>query len=417
MSSILDSTLVNFDRVAEILRNEADADLLDALRLPKERIELSLTPVMPEGRKKFFRAFIVGQNIALGPSKGGIRMTPTVTLDDITGLSMEMTWKCALIGVPFGGGKSGIVADAERLSALDKEILVRYFARNAVLLIGPQIYVPAPDMGTTERDMGYIKDTLSYDTGCATTRGCYVTGKPILLGGIPGRREATGYGVSVCVGEALKKLNRKPEATSVIVQGYGNVGSNAARTCAGQGMKIIGLSDIHGAIFNGEGIDLAALDKYLEGSNTVKGFPGATAIDGQKLLEMPCDVLIPAAAQAQITAANADRLQTSIVAEGANSPTTPEADEILAKKGVFVIPDILCNAGGVFVSYLEYTQETQQEQMTLDEVNVRLTRRMSEKFWQVLELAERRQFPMRTAAMYQAVSTVYQALLARGRWP
>jgi glutamate dehydrogenase (NAD(P)+) len=417
MSKILESTLVNFDRVARILRDEVDPKLLEILRQPKERIELSLTPQMPSGEPRFYRAFIVRHNVALGPSKGGIRMTSTVTLDDITGLSMEMTWKCALIGVPFGGGKAGIVADAESLTPLDKETLVRSFARNSIFLVGPQTYVPAPDMGTTERDMGYIKDTLSDNFGFATTQGCYVTGKPILLGGIPGRREATGYGVSVCVMEALKKLNRNPEGSTAIVQGLGNVGLNAARAVARQGIKIIGASDIHAAVYNQNGINLETLGKYVENSKTVKGFPGATPIDGQKLLEMPCDVLIPAAAADQITAENASRLNTSIIAEGANSPTSPEADEILAKKGVFIIPDILCNAGGVFVSYLEYTQETQQEQMTIDEVNARLTKRMSEKFLQVLELSQRRNLPMRTAAMYQAVTTVCEALLARGLCP
>ncbi|MBN2578879.1 MAG: Glu/Leu/Phe/Val dehydrogenase [Pirellulales bacterium] len=417
MANILQNTLVHFDRAAGILRNEVDTDLLDSLRLPKERIELTLMPMMPEGKKRFYRAFIVRHTVALGPSKGGIRMTPTVTLDDITGLAMEMTWKCALIGVPFGGGKSGVVADPEGMAPLDKEILVRCFARNSVLLIGPQTYVPAPDMGTGERDMGYIKDTLSYSIGYATTQGCYVTGKPILLGGIPGRREATGYGVSVCVIEALKKLKKEPAGTTVIVQGYGNVGSNTARALDRQGLKIIGVSDKYGAVYKPEGINLDALDRYLESSNTVKDFPGATPIDGRELLEMPCDVLIPAAAADQITAENAPRLKTSIVAEGANSPTSPEADEMLVKRGVFIIPDILCNAGGVFVSYLEYTQETQQEQMTIEEVNARLTRRMTEKFWQILELSEQRKFSMRTAAMHRAVSTVYEALLARGRCP
>jgi glutamate dehydrogenase (NAD(P)+) len=344
-------------------------------------------------------------------------MRPDVTLDDITGLAMEMTWKCALIGVPFGGGKSGIVADPHKFSAYDKETLVRNFARNAVRHISPVVYVPAPDMGTNERDMGYIKDTLSWSVGYATTQGCYVTGKPVILGGIPGRREATGRGVAVCVVEALGQMGLKPENCTAIVQGFGNVGAVAAKALAERGIRVVGVSDLQGALHNERGLDLTALESHAARAGTVKGFSHATAVDPRRLLEMPCDVLVPAAAENQITSENAAAISARLIAEGANGPTTPEADEILARRGVLVVPDILCNAGGVFVSYLEYTQETQQEQMTEAEVRARLHQRMTDKFHEVRDFALQRRLSMRDAAMQLAVKTVAQALEARGQLP
>jgi len=416
-NTILETAVENFDRAASMLAGQVQGDLLVKMRSPLERIELELSPQMDDGKVHVFRAFIVRHSVALGPSKGGIRMTPTVTPDDVCGLAMEMTWKCALIGVPFGGGKSGIVADPDLLSPHNKERLVRSFARNAHRHIGPQVYVPAPDMGTNERDMGYIKDTISYSVGQATTQGCYVTGKPVILGGVPGRREATGTGVAVTVGEALKVLGKQPQGATAVVQGFGNVGSVTAKALHEMGLKIVGASDIHQAVYDPAGLDVAALAEQVEASGSVKGFAGGKAVDGAKLLEMPCDVLVPAAAANQITSANAERISAGLVAEGANSPTTPQADAILAKRGVFIIPDILCNAGGVFVSYLEFTQETQQEQMTVEEVQGRLRRRMSEKFGEVRALADQRKLSMREAAMYLAVKTVAAALVARGQLP
>lgn len=417
MPNILEHAKVNFERAANLLRGEVDDCVLDRLRHPKERIELSLSPQLKDGKVHCLQAFLVRHSIALGPAKGGIRMTPTVCLDDVTGLAMEMTWKCALIGVPFGGGKSGIVANSETLCAYDKETIVRSFARNAVRHIGPLEYVPAPDMGTNEHDMGYIKDTISYSVGQATTQGCYVTGKPVILGGIPGRREATGRGVMACVAEAFQQLGRDLRGATVIVQGFGNVGAAAARALAQQGARVVGIADLHGAVHNDQGLDLAALTAHVAKSGTVAGFTQATAVDPGQLLEMPCDILIPAAAASQITAANASRISAKIVAEGANSPTTPEADAILAQRNILVIPDILCNAGGVFVSYLEFTQETQQEQMTEDEVQGRLHARMKSKFHEVQTLAAQRRLSLRDAAMYLAVKTVCDAQIARGALP
>lgn len=415
--SLLENARINFDRSAFLLQDEFGSGLLAKVRRPRERIELSMGPRMQDGSVRTFSAFVVRHSDALGPAKGGIRMTPTVTLDDVTALAMEMTWKCALIGVPFGGGKSGIVADPAAMSADDKETLIRSFARNAHRHIGPQVYVPAPDMGTNERDMGHLKDTVCYSLGQSTTAGCYVTGKPVILGGIPGRREATGRGVVACIQEAFRTEGREIRGSTAIVQGFGNVGAVSARAFAEAGGKILGVSDIHGAVYRSSGLDMAALDKHVAAHGTVSGFEGGEPVHGRKLLELPCDVLIPAAAGGQIIAENASRIAARMIAEGANGPTDAAADEILTRRGVLVIPDILCNAGGVFVSYLEYTQETQQEQMTEHEVQTRLMRRMSEKFTQVRELSEQRGLSMRDAAMYIAVHGVCSAVVARGYLP
>ncbi len=413
-NSILATALANFDKAAALLEGQIDTELLVKIRQPRERIEITLGPQLGDKKICTFRAFIVRHSEALGPSKGGIRMMPGVTLDDVTGLAMEMTWKCALIGVPFGGGKSGIVADSAELDKLDKETLIRSYARNAKRHIGPQVYVPAPDMGTNERDMGHIKDTISFSKGQATTQGCYVTGKPVILGGIPGRREATGSGVVICVAEAFKALGIEMRDATAVVQGFGNVGAVAAKTLHESGASVIAAGDLYGAVTNEKGLDIDVLIEHVSKTGSVKNFADSQAIDGAKMLEMPCDVLVPAASANQITAENAPRISAKIIAEGANGPTSPKADEILIERGVFVIPDILCNAGGVFVSYLEFTQETQQEQMTEQEVQTRLRQRMAEKFAQVHELAHERKLSMRDAAMYLGVSTVCSAMIARG---
>ncbi len=412
--TILDNALANFGRASALLGDQYSDDLMQKLLVPKERIEVALGPQLDDGKIHIFKAFIVRHSQALGPSKGGIRMTPTVTLDDVAGLAMEMAWKCALIGVPFGGGKAGIVADPESLSKHNKETLIRSFVHNSHRHIGPQVYVPAPDMGTNEADMGYVKDTLAFSAGQATTDGCFVTGKPVILGGIPGRREATGRGVAICVQEALKVKGIDPARTTAIVQGFGNVGSVAAKVLSESGVKIVGVSDIHGAIYSSGGLDVGELLTHAASNGRVSGFAAAEDIDGRELLEMPCDILVPAAAQSQITDENAGRIQAKLIAEGANSPTTPDADVILEERKIEIIPDILCNAGGVFVSYLEFAQETQQDQMTVEEVNERLSKRMIDRFTQVYQLSTERELSMRDAAMYLALRTVCEALTARG---
>ena len=411
------NAVTNFNKAAALVKDEVDEGIIRKLADPKSRLELTLTPRLEDGRIHVVRAFIVRHSDALGPAKGGIRMAPNVSLGDVTGLAMEMTWKCGLIGVPFGGGKSGIVADARTLSDYDKETIIRSFVRNADHHIGPQLYVPAPDMGTGEREMGFIKDTVSWSHGLATTSGCYVTGKPVILGGIPGRREATGRGVTVCTVKALEALGISPRRATAVVQGFGNVGSVVAQLLAELGTTITAVGDVTGAIVNDQGLDIPKLREHVDETGSVLGFPGAATLDPSELLEKQCDVLVPAATANQITAENVRRVKAKIIAEGANGPTTPEADAILEDRGVFIIPDILCNAGGVFVSYLEYTQETQQEQMEEVEVNSRLERRMAEKFEAVRQLSVDRRWPMRDAAMYLGISNVAAALYARGQLP
>lgn len=416
-STLLSSTLANFDEAVALLGKELNPDIVRKIRLPKERIELSLGPRLEDGHVHLFRAFVVRHSDALGPAKGGIRLATSVSLDEVTGLAMEMTWKCALIGVPFGGGKSGIVADPHLLSAVDKETVIRSFARSARRHIGPQVYVPAPDMGTNDADMGHLKDTISYSLGQATTDGCYVTGKPVILGGIPGRREATGRGVVINTLAALQEMNIEPRGVCAVVQGFGNVGSVTAQCLFEAGIKVVGISDVGGAIINPQGIDIPRLLQHYAAARTVSGFDRAEPVDPGKLLELPCDVVLPCAVAAQITAANADRIKARLVVEGANGPTTPEADATLAKRGIRVVPDILANAGGVFVSYLEFTQETQQEQMTEAEVCRRLGERMTERFRAVGSLARDMKVSLRQAAMAIALRTVHHAVVARGLLP
>jgi glutamate dehydrogenase/leucine dehydrogenase len=414
-NTILKTATYNLERSA--LRLQIDDAMHARLCAPKEKIEITLNPEFSNGKGVHIKTFIVRHCDALGPAKGGIRMSPDVTVDDVTGLSMEMTWKTSLIGVPFGGGKSGICFDASSISAQDKEIIIRAFTRSAKRHIGPEIYVPAPDMGTNEKDMGHIRDCISYSDGTSITRGCFVTGKPIVLGGIVGRREATGKGVVYTTLAACEKLGIDIKKARVAVQGFGNVGSVAAIAIAQAGAKVVAVADVHGGVYNEAGIDIQKLEAHVKSTGSLNNFAGCKAISSDGVLEVACDILIPAATQSQITIDNANKIQAKIIAEGANAPTTPEADEILKKRGIFVIPDILCNAGGVFVSYLEYTQETQREQMTLEQVERRLCERMKSRFSEVEAYAANKKLTMREAAMDIAVSRVVDAIVARGFLP
>ncbi len=408
-------TLQNFRRVAEMC--QIHPDLIERLARPKERIELTLNTLMSDGRVHQYEAYIVHHNRSLGPAKGGIRMSDTVTLDDVSALAMEMTWKTSLIGVPFGGGKSGIAADPRSLTAEDKEILIRSFTRSAIRHMGPEVYVPAPDMGTNERDMGHIRDCISYSAGISVTRGCYVTGKPVLLGGIPGRREATGKGVAVTVRLATQVLEMDLGTARVAVQGFGNVGSVAANELHRMGAKVVAVADIQGVTYNPSGLNIEGLNEHVKGGGQVPSFPGGRSITPSEFFSLDCDILIPAASANQITVENAESIQARLIGEGANGPTTPEADMILQRKGVFVIPDILCNAGGVFVSYLEYTQETQREQMTIEEVESRLEKRMESRFQAVYENAKSSHVDMRTSALELSVKRVAEAIVCHGFLP
>jgi len=412
---ILDTAIYNFEHTAKRLKlNDA---LFKRFAEPKERVEVTINPILPDGSVAHLKAFVVRHSDSLGPAKGGIRMSPAVTIDDVTGLAMEMTWKTALIDVPFGGGKSGICIEPSSLTPDAKEAIIRSFVRGARRHIGPEVYVPAPDMGTNLGDMGHIKDCISYSQGTSITSGCYVTGKPVVLGGIVGRKEATGKGAVYSIIATCKATGIDISKAKVAVQGFGNVASVAADNLADLGAKVIAVSDIDGGVLDEQGLDIAKLVKHFEKTNSLSGFEGAEKISNEELLELDCDILIPAATQSQITRKNADKIKAKLIAEGANAPTTPDADEILNKKGVFVIPDILCNAGGVFVSYLEYTQETQREQMTLEQVEGRLSERMNEKFNEVYKYSKDKNISMRDAAMDIAVARVAEAVNARGLLP
>ncbi len=414
-SSILQTALHNFEMSATRLK--LDEAIRHKIEEPRERIEITLSPILPNGKVVTVKAFVVRHNEALGPSKGGIRMTPEVTLDDVTGLSMEMTWKTALIDVPFGGGKSGIKADPTKLSPNEKEVIIRSFTRGAKRHIGPEIYIPAPDMGTNELDMAHIRDCISYSEGISITKGCFVTGKPVIMGGIVGRREATGKGVVQTVLAMCQKLGLAISDMRVAIQGFGNVGAISAAEIVKRGAKVIAVADICGGVANTKGLDIETLMEHVKKKGCVKGFKGAAAFDGDKIFDIDCDILIPAATGSQITTKNAGKIKAKFIAEGANAPTTPEGDAILRKRHIPVIPDILCNAGGVFVSYLEYTQETQHEQMTLVEVERRLSDRMKKRFNEVFDFANENHLTMREAAMDIAVSKVVEAVFTRGLLP
>ena len=414
-NGILQTSLFNFDAAAERLGLENE--IREKIRVPKEKIEIRINPVLPDGKMVFANIFIVIHSDALGPAKGGIRMTPEVTLDDITGLSMEMTWKTSVMGVPFGGGKSGIQFDPRTLEPMAKETIIRAFTRGARRHLGPEIYVPAPDMGTNQIDMAHIRDCISYSEGRAITNGCFVTGKPIIFGGIAGRREATGKGVVFTVLALCDKLGRDIKKTRVAVQGFGNVGSVTALEIAKHGAQVVAVADIFGAVHNPDGLDIPRLLEHSEATGSLADFPGARRISGEEFFAVDCDIIIPAAAESQITHKNAGDIKAKIIAEGANAPTTPQGDDILRERNIFVIPDILCNAGGVFVSYLEYTQETQREQMTTEQVETRLANQMRMRFDAIYEVARKKGQEMREAAMDMALQRVVEAVFARGLLP
>jgi glutamate dehydrogenase (NAD(P)+) len=414
-SRVLNTALHHFDAAAGRLGLPEYLRL--RLRHPKERIALRIHPVLPNGKTCSASAYIVRHSDILGPAKGGIRMSANVTQKSVTGLAMEMTWKTALVGVPFGGGKSGIACDPGRLGPEEREIVIRAFARAARRHIGPELYVPAPDMGTGETEMGYIRDCVSHSEGVAITRGCFVTGKPVILGGIHGRREATGRGVVVTIECACSHLDLPMKELRVAVQGFGNVGSVAAKEMHRRGAHVVAVADLTGGLWNPRGIDIPCLEQHVRATGRLEGFPGAEAMPPEEVFGRECDVLLPAASGSQIHGGNVASIRARIVAEGANAPVAPEADEELTRKGVFVIPDILCNAGGVFVSYLEYTQETQREQMTRSEVESRLQARMTETFADVLRHAEDNGLRMREAALDIAITRLADGIRARGAHP
>ena len=357
----------------------------------------------------------VQHTLTMGPTKGGIRYHEDVSLGEVSALAMWMTWKCALMQLPFGGAKGGVRIDPTDLSRSELQRLTRRYTMEIINVIGPDRDIPAPDMGTNEQTMAWIMDTYSQQVG-RTVREV-VTGKPVVLGGSLGRSEATGRGLVFLACKAAEYLNMKMSDCSAVVQGFGNVGSNAAKCLAENGAKIVGISDVSCGLHNPDGLNVAALLKHVAEHRVLKGFPGATEVTNRELLELDCGILAPCALQNQITGENASRLKCRILAEGANGPTTLEADRILQDKGVFVLPDILGNAGGVTVSYFEWVQDTQNLSWTLEEINNRLHKIMTEAFQRTLTRAQRDGLDMRTAALIEGISRVAEAKLLRGLFP
>lgn len=411
--SALATAQAQFDRAVQYL--DLDPGLADLLRWPRRELTVSFPVKMDDGSIRRFVGYRVHHNLARGPTKGGIRYHPSVTLDEVRALAMWMTWKCALVNIPYGGAKGGVVCDPHQLSLRELEGLTRRYATEIAVLMSPEGDIPAPDLGTNPQVMAWIMDTYSMHRGYSVP--AVVTGKPINIGGSKGRNEATGRGVIFTTREALKLLGKPLAGATVVVQGFGNVGSIAALTAYELGCKVIAVSDVRGGIYNPKGLDIPAVMRHARETRSVVGFPGCDGVTNAELLALPCDVLIPAAMEHQITRHNAAAVQCKVLAEGANGPTTPEADEILLDKGVFIIPDILCNAGGVIVSYFEWVQGLQAFFWEEAEVTERMERFIVNAFHDVFREAQRLKVDMRTAAQVLAIGRVADAHMTRGLYP
>jgi glutamate dehydrogenase (NAD(P)+) len=404
---------IQFDIAAEYLK--LDPGLRQVLRTPKRILEVSIPTKMDNGQVKVFTGFRVQHNIARGPAKGGIRYHPNVTLDEVRALAAWMTWKTATVNIPYGGGKGGVICDPKRMSKSELERMTRRFAFEILPIIGPERDIPAPDVYTDAQTMAWIMDTYSMMVGYSALG--VVTGKPLSIGGSEGRHEATARGCLYVTEEACKIKKMSVRGSSVAIQGFGNAGSIAARLFAEKKAKIIAISDSRGGVFNSRGIDPLKAVRYKERSGTVVGMPGTSRISNDDLLTMKCDILIPAALENVITLSNADLIKAKIIAEAANGPTTPHADEVLARKGIMVLPDILANAGGVSVSYFEWAQDLQGYFWTENEVNARLENIMKKAFHDVHEASRKHRTHMRTAAYILAVGRVADATTVRGLFP
>ena len=389
-----------------------DEGLWKVLSYPAREIIVHIPVAMDNGQLEVFTGFRVQHSIARGPAKGGIRYSPDVTLDEVRALASWMTWKCAVVNIPFGGAKGGVICDPHKMSMAELERMTRRYTAELFEFIGPEKDVPAPDVNTNEQTMAWIMDTYSMHMRQTVT--AVVTGKPINIGGSRGRREATGRGIMVVCDEAIKKLGVSRESSRVIIQGFGNVGSNAARLMAEEGYKVIGIAEVDGGLYRKDGIDVEALWEYRQRNGTIHGFPEADAVDPAQLLITECEILIPAATENQITSRNADRVKCKILAEGANGPTTAAADEILAEKRVFVIPDILCNAGGVTTSYFEWVQDRQGYFWKESVVNEQLEHIMKNAFEDVVRYAETHGVNNRIAAYMLAIDRVAYTIRQRG---
>jgi glutamate dehydrogenase (NAD(P)+) len=405
-----ESAAHRFDEAAELLRLEDG--IRKVLRLPTMELTVNIPVMLDDGRIEVFTGYRVQHSIARGPAKGGIRFAPDVSLDEVRALAAWMTWKCAVVNIPFGGGKGGVICEPQLLSESELERITRRYTAEICEFIGPERDVPAPDVNTNEQTMAWIMDTYSMHKRHTVT--AVVTGKPLELGGSLGRPEATGRGCMIVTMEALKKFGYSPADTRVIIQGFGNVGGMAAKLMRREGFKIICVIEYDGAVYNRHGLDVEALMNYRRDTGSIVGFPEAEAVDKYEALLMPCEVLIPAARENVITSQNADRIKAQILCEGANGPTTFLADSILRENNVFVIPDILANAGGVTVSYFEWVQDRQGYFWNENDVNGRLEEIMVKSFHDVTGYAEKHGVNNRTAAYMLALDRVAYAIKKRG---
>ncbi len=406
-----------FDQAAEMLH--LPDDIRAILRVPQRELTVNFPVQMDDGSTRVFTGYRVQHNLSRGPVKGGIRYHPSVDIDEVRALAMWMTWKCALVNIPYGGAKGGVIVDPKQLSPGELERLTRRFATEISILLGPEKDIPAPDVGTNAQIMAWIMDTISMHRGY--TVPAVITGKPVNVGGSLGRVEATGRGVMLMVREMARKLGWSLDGLRVVVQGFGNVGSTAAYLLHQLGCKVIGVADASGGYYCAQGLDIPAMRTYTEQHSfrLLDGYraAGVERISGSELLELECDVLIPAALENQITSENAEQIRARLIVEGANGPTTPEADAILGERGVIVVPDILANAGGVIVSYFEWVQGLQEFFWDEQDINEKLERIIVGAFQQVYAMAGQRQIPLRLAAYLLAVQRVADANLTRGVYP
>ena len=402
-----------FDLAAD--RLNLDPGMRLVLREPRREFTVHFPVHMDDGSVKVFTGYRVQHNLGRGPAKGGIRYHQDVSLDEVKALAMWMTWKCAVVGIPYGGGKGGVIVDPKQLSQKELEGLTRRFFTEIEVLVGPEKDIPAPDVNTNAQIMAWMMDTYSMHAG-HTVPGV-VTGKPISLGGSEGRNEATARGTVFCIVEAARHLGLELPKTRVAIQGFGNAGSIAAKLIGDEGASVVAVSDSTGGIHDPEGLDIHRVVAWKQEHGTVQGFPGSTDISNAEILEVDCEILIPAALENQITERNAGNIKARLIAEAANGPTTPEADAIMFKNGKFMVPDILCNAGGVTVSYFEWVQDLNRDHWSESVVNAKLKEIMVKAFQEVLAVARREQCNMRTAAYLLAVKRVADAMEMRGLYP
>ncbi|KJS17414.1 MAG: glutamate dehydrogenase [Peptococcaceae bacterium BRH_c4b] len=412
-NTLLEETILQVEKAVQ--RLGLDSGYVKILKEPKRVLSVSIPIRMDNGSIEVFRGFRVQHNLARGPAKGGIRYHPEVDMDEVTALAMLMTWKCAVVNIPYGGAKGGVICNPKELSLGELERLTRRFASEISIIIGPEKDIPAPDVYTNPQVMAWIMDTFSMHQGFSVP--AVVTGKPIEIGGSQGRNEATGRGVVFTIEEAASRLEINLDESTAAIQGYGNVGSVAAADLSNLGCRIVAVSDSRGGIYSEKGLDLEKLNAYKASTGSVVGYPEVRPVSNQDLLTLDCDVLVPAALENQITGENAPKIKARLVAEGANGPITHTADQILFERGITVIPDILANAGGVVVSYFEWVQDLQNFYWTKDEVNRQLRSRMVESFREVYQFKEQDGVSMREAAYMLALGRVARAMEFRGLYP